>query len=153
MRFEYSGDVTNLTNNIYKEVKVTMTLEFTLENGTVLTDTDIAAGKDTFGAAPAFDLIQMFQPNQVYEIRDIQTEIFSVDYIKYPIKTVIATFKADIIDDINNVSDEVLIKRTDITTEWTDVLNGKVGRDFREAEIDSTNTALEKAEKMRAGDY
>ena len=143
--FEYSGDITNQTKNIYKEARVTMTLEFTLENGRVLTDVDMNPTKDVFGAAEAFEIIYSYQPNQVYAIKDLQTVIISEDYLKYPIKSVSANFKIGLADEINDTNNEEDLKSEDITNEWKQAVNHNFGKDFHqveEAKIDSANAAL-----------
>jgi hypothetical protein len=140
--FEYSGDIANETKNIYNEARVIMTLEFTLENGRVLTDVDMNPAKEVFGAAEAFEIIYSYQPDQVYTIKDLQTDIISEDYLKYPIKSVTASFKIEFTDDINNTNGEEDLKSEDITDKWTQAVSGNFGQDFHDAEVDSTNATI-----------
>lgn len=126
VEFKYNGDITNQTSNIYKKATVRMVLEFALENGQVLTDVDIAEGKRSFGAAQAFDLIEMYSPNQVYNIKDLKSNVISNDYARYPIKSVTLKFTIELIDEINNNTEEFDIKSEDITDEWKKVVDGNV---------------------------
>lgn len=149
--FEYSGNITNHTKNIYKEARVTMTLEFTLENGQVLTDVDMAPGKEVFGAAEAFEIIYMYQPNQTYNIKDLQTALLGESYTKYPVKSVTAAFKIELVDEINDTKNEFSVKSEDITNEWKKAVNGTFGKDFQQVEhakTDSINDGLNRKDEL-----
>ena len=138
-KFEYLGSITNNTSNIYKQAKVRMVVEFELENGQVLNDVDMAFSKNTFGAAHAFDLVQMFQPGQSYDLMYMKTEQISTDYLTYPIKSVTLSFQVEATDEINGTNEQLTIMREDITSEWRKVANGKFEQDFDEAEEASNN--------------
>lgn len=129
VEFKYEGDLTNHTQNIYKSARVRMALEFTLENGSVLTDVDIAEAKNVFGASYASDMIEMYKPNDVYSIKNMRSNVISRDYTSYPIKSVTLRFKIQLVDEINNSEQEIYIKNEDITAEWQKVVNGNVNVD------------------------
>lgn len=118
-QFTFSGEVENKSTNIYDEVYTTMSIEFELENGNIITERDYNSG---LWANPG-ELEKAWKPNEVRKIDErggIDSDFVPKRYKDYPIKRVVAVLSFSTEDIINKTKDDFYYT-LDITNIWKDL--------------------------------
>lgn len=118
--FIYKCQLLNKSNNTYNKVAINVKIKLILDNGNVLTENEYGTGilgEDIL----EYRLISNWKPNEERENRTIVTTEIPVKYLDYPVQKVIATFKYECEDQINNTNN-TFIEDRDITNNWIDVI-------------------------------
>lgn len=120
----YSGSITNNTTNIYKSATIYMTVIFNLKNGEQITDKDTHNDDALFdwSGVKSLHVVEMFQPNEKYDLEEFESHSIDLKYAKYPIKSVIVSFRIKLLDEVNNTENEVFLKEEDVTDNWSKVV-------------------------------
>ena len=114
----FKGKLKNNTENIYKKVSIRGELILVLENGNELNCSDINITKSLLGDGIISDYRSNWKPNEEWEIKELKSCNFSIEYFDYPVKEVFTQYYLQLADQINNTETEIMISQRDVTDKW-----------------------------------
>lgn len=120
-QYVFKGDVENLSENLFEKVDISLEVEFELENGNRITESDYYDGFSMFGRM--MDVQKSWKSEEVRKIDGlgsgggISSAYIPEHYLDYPIKKVYSIFKFEAQDLINRkqVGDVII---ADVTSQW-----------------------------------
>ncbi|MDE5430720.1 hypothetical protein [Elizabethkingia meningoseptica] len=107
----------NNTNNIYQKAFIRGELILVLENGNQLSCTDINYSK-AFGGGIMSKVKSNWKPNEDWNIDQLESCTFSVEYFDYPVKEVYTQYYLELTDQINNTTEEIMVSQRNVTDKW-----------------------------------
>lgn len=115
----YNGELKNNSNSIYKSVYLSLKIEFELENGNILTETDFNSENLLFPNIG--NTVYNWKPNYNSEIKDLTSHYIPIDLESYPIKKVNAIIKIKAENLIDRLNEEYIIVK-DVTNQWNEFI-------------------------------
>lgn len=120
-QYVFKGNVENLSENLFEEVHTSLEIEFELENGNRITESDYYDGFSMFGRM--MDVQKSWKSEEVRKIDGlgsgggISSAYIPEHYLDYPIKKVYSIFIFEAQDLINRkqVGDVII---ADVTSQW-----------------------------------
>ncbi|EHM7982731.1 hypothetical protein MC916_002609 [Elizabethkingia anophelis] len=112
----------NNTKNIYQKAFIRGELILVLENGNQLSCTDINYSKSYWGGVIS-ESKSNWKPNEDWNIDQLESCTFSVEYFDYPVKEVYTQYYLELTDQINNTTEEIMISQRDVTDKWLKAKN------------------------------
>lgn len=116
--YTFKGTLKNNTENIYEKAAIRGELILVLENGNELTCNDINYTKNLLGDGIASENRSNWKPNEEWNIDELSSCSFSVEYFDYPVKEIFTQYYINLTDQINNVETDILISQKDVTDKW-----------------------------------
>lgn len=113
----YNGQLKNNSSSIYKTVHLTLEIEFELENGNTLTQSDFDTENTLFIFNGKFE--KNWKPDYNSEIKDLTSHYIPIDLESYPTKKVKAIIKIKTENLIDRVNEEFIIEK-DVTNQWNE---------------------------------
>jgi len=115
----YNGELKNNSSSIYKSVHLSLEIEFELENGNILTQSDFNTENTLFIFNGKFE--KNWKPDYNSEVNDLKSHYIPIDLESYPIKKVKAIIKIKAENLIDRVNEEFIIEK-DVTSQWNEFI-------------------------------